>query len=262
MKNLKFILFAFCLFIASCIPSLHPIYTTENTLIDDRITGKWFTEKTGVSKKDLEPYKDKDIKIHVKKLEIIGDSLYQFSSFDMWQFDRAANIRYEKINENGSSSNTAQFDHPMSQIDSSLLADGYHISEIEKLDYYILQYKDLKDEEAGVETMIVHLTEINNDIYMDFEPHPDFRSESRFSINHIPAHTFAKVEFNEDRLVMKSFNSEFIEELIKNKRVRLKHERIEDAIILTASTEELRGFIEKYGNESKLYADDEILLKI
>jgi len=263
MKNIRLLIIASFVFIASCIPSLHPIYTNDTVLIDDRIIGTWITEKAGLTKKDLEPYKSgPDVKLNIKKLEFKDGDLFQFSTLDLWQFDRAANIRYDKINKDGSTSNTAQFDHPLSEIDSALILDGYKITEIEKLNYYILQYQDLKDNEGKLEKMMVHLTEINDDIYMDFEPVEGSQEANRFSINHIPAHTFAKLKIEDEKLILKSFDSEFIEELIKNKRVRLKHERINDAIVLTASSIELREFIKKYGKDDNLYAEDEVLSQL
>ena len=40
-----------CLFITSCIPSLHPIFTEENRITDDRLIGFWVDSEDGMFNK-------------------------------------------------------------------------------------------------------------------------------------------------------------------------------------------------------------------
>ena len=262
MKRLKLISIAICLLMASCIPSLHPIYTDSNKHFDNRIIGNW-SNKSKKSKEVEISIEAEDLSVEeIEKLEeeMKDDGFFNFDQISKWRFVRAANLRYIKRNEDGSSSSISIDNQNIGDRDSSILNNGYILDEINELDYYILEYEELSDDDSSAKEMMqVNLTEINGELYMDFEPLPDARETSRFSINFIPAHTFAKVIINDDTMIIKSFDSEYIEKLIKSKRVRLKHELVGETIVLTASTVELRAFIEKYGNDEDLYLDDEIL---
>ena len=87
----------------------------------------------------------------------------------------------------------------------------------------------------------------------------NLKNQVGFQTNLIPAHTFAKVEFQDNQLKIRSFDSDYIEGLIKSRKVRLKHEVVNETIILTASTEDLRSFILKYGDDDKLFLDSDYL---
>jgi hypothetical protein len=100
---------------------------------------------------------------------------------------------------------------------------------------------------------------------MDFLPGAwdDPHWEGRFAVNFMRGHTFAKVEFENGNMTIHPLDGQYIEKLIKKKRIRLKHEVVEDNdIILTASTEELRAFVAKYVDDKSLYTDSEELLPI
>ena len=121
--------------------------------------------------------------------------------------------------------------------------------------------------------MKVELTKINGDIYMDIFPMNLDLAPDRFVTNFIGAHTFARLVFKDDKWLMYTFDAEAIRDLIKTKRIRLKHEIVpitkqegnkviyEENFILTASTAELRAFLAKYGKEEDLYANIEGLIK-
>jgi len=83
-------------------------------------------------------------------------------------------------------------------------------------------------------------------------------------VNYIAGHTFAKVNFEEGKLNLEMFDGEFVENLIKSRKVRLRHEKIgiDGDIVLTASTKELRSFIGKYGDNPDLFDDAEVLVQL
>ena len=143
------------------------------------------------------------------------------------------------------------------------------VVEKEELPFYILTYKVKDDKER---LMKVELTKIGADYYLDFYPYYS-ESENRFSVNSIHTHTFAKVIFEGDKLTLNHFNIIEIEKLIKNKKLRLKHEILgattmkdgemdyTDNMVLTASTQELRAFITKYSDNEDLFDATEELTR-
>jgi len=74
----------------------------------------------------------------------------------------------------------------------------------------------------------------------------------------IPGHNFYKLAFKGEKIYVYPFNDEYMEELFKQRKIRIKHEKVEDSLtVLTASTNELQEFFKKYGSDPKLFKDDE-----
>jgi len=125
----------------------------------------------------------------------------------------------------------------------------------EKMDstYNILYYED---ENAKAE-LIGTLFQLNGITYMDFVPDPDadHSTSEVTSWHHIPVHTLARVQCNKDSILIYWFGDEWLNELFKQNRIRIKHETVEsldyDRQVLTASTDELQKFIKKYANNPK-----------
>ncbi len=259
MKRISLLLILCCTIIVSCIPSLHPIFNDTNKILEDRIIGLWSSDGSGLKLNDINTEGDTAVDLDSINKDNDFESNFNFSNSGSWHFQRAAILSYNKQEKDGSNVNITLENQMSGKPDISLLKKGYSLDKVVELPFYILEYLDLSSADAQQEYMMVNLTTIENETYMDFSPMPEFHQTSRFSVNLIPAHTFAKLVIQDNKLIVKSFDSEFIENLIKNKRVRLKHERIDDSIVLTASTEELRAFIKKYGNDDRLFIDDEIL---
>ena len=248
---------------ASCIPSLHPIFTEQNRITDDRIIGDW------VSSANTSYEIGHNISIQSDEIEQselneeIKNSILNNSDEVKYRFERSATITYAK-GDIKSGKNYTKITLPLQRESlphTKLLKKGFEVTDVEHDPNYILTFSEISEGRLIEDVMIVNLTNINGNIYMDFHPHQDFKKPSRFDTNFIPAHTFAKVEFKNNALRIMQFDSDYIEELIKNKRVRLKHEIINDQIILTASTNDLRAFIHKYGNDEKLFLEsDELAL--
>ncbi|MFN7120369.1 MAG: hypothetical protein ACK4TA_26520 [Saprospiraceae bacterium] len=78
----------------------------------------------------------------------------------------------------------------------------------------------------------------------------------------LPTHTFAKIEITKNKLTLHFFDNEWLEQLFEQQKIRIKHETLEDdVIVLTASSAELQKFVLKYVNEEKAYIDALVLIK-
>ncbi len=78
-----------------------------------------------------------------------------------------------------------------------------------------------------------------------------------FLAYNIPGHNFYKLAFKGDNIYVYPFNDEYLEDLFKQRKVRIKHEKVDSMTVLTASTQELQDFFKKYGDDPKLFKDDE-----
>ena len=68
-----------------------------------------------------------------------------------------------------------------------------------------------------------------------------------------PVHTFSKISLKENQLNIEFFETSFIEKLISANRIRIKHEKTDDSILITASTNELKKIVEKYAHEEDAF---------
>lgn len=261
MKNKVLFIALLTIAFTSCIPSLHPIFTEQNRIVDDKIIGTWISESfiKENNKINLKIESTDDVKID--KSELFGD-IFNKDEKITYQFERATTITYLKKGEGKSSSKVKLQNQRASQPKQKLLEQGYEVVTVEQQPYYILTYTESAEEEVKEEVLITNLTKIGDNLYMDFKPIGEIEAPSPFGMNWVPAHTFAKASFENGKLNLQSFDVDYIESLLKGKRVRLKHETIEGDIVLTASTKDLRSFILKYGNDQKLFNEGDLLQSI
>jgi hypothetical protein len=112
---------------------------------------------------------------------------------------------------------------------------------------------------------------IKGQLFLDFTPVEDSESErlknDLYRMHLIETHTLAKVDMLSDNEInIKWFSSKKLAELLEENRIKIKHEKIgfAETVLLTASSEELVKFIEKYidsKDEDKWKTDVELNLK-
>ncbi|MFK7772980.1 MAG: hypothetical protein AB8F94_12615 [Saprospiraceae bacterium] len=124
--------------------------------------------------------------------------------------------------------------------------------------------------EDGVSSQFeTHLVKIGKYTYLDMYPERDHPREKGkdnkvglADFHLIATHSFARVTVNESKLTMESFKTEWLEDLFKQRKIRIKHEVIkDDEILLTASSKDLQKFVLKYEEEEKAYEDEDEYIK-
>ena len=139
---------------------------------------------------------------------------------------------------------------------------GFEADEDEGLgmgNLYLILFENLQELSADTALFVGAVTELNEayflDLYVLAKSISELEeSESNFVDSHFfPVHTFSKIAVEDDELSIKMFKSSFIRDLISANRVRIKHEETDDTILITASTNELRKFVEKYAHEEEAF---------
>ena len=104
------------------------------------------------------------------------------------------------------------------------------------------------------------LVKLGNNVFAELYPLSlqDSNNEDPFSFNNnfLPSYTIAKLEWNGNgQMIMKFIDGDFITEQVKQGRMRLKHEKDElfGTFTITASTQELQQFLQKYGNDERVF---------
>ena len=281
MKFIGAALIAAAMMSSCLLPSLHPIYTEDTREIDDRIIGTWvdkkasgqeFVEKMYSIQSEFEGIKfdtiitvEGDTTLTINATNVPNDrfdkSASEFWSTNYaestWTFERAANVTFEEYKSESDNSTIN-----MSVGAPSFKPEGYKLIAKSDHPFYFLTHQEIENQDTIITRLFTNLTNIGGNIYLDFVPHKIKRG--LFGGNNISAHSFAKLTFEDDNLSLEMFDGDFIEDLIKNRRVRLRHEKIGDGsnIVLTASTKELRSFIEKYGDQPELFDNPQEFTKL
>jgi hypothetical protein len=112
--------------------------------------------------------------------------------------------------------------------------------------------------------LLGHLFYVNDDMYLDMIPVSDNTTEfTVFDLHMIPTHSVARVtRLVNNEVTIKWFNEEWLRAMFTENRIKISHEILmepdpksekDGMYLLTASTEELQGFIKKYGNNEEAY---------
>jgi len=113
--------------------------------------------------------------------------------------------------------------------------------------------------------MAAAITRINDELYMELLPiavndqqQPD-GSGYELNYDYVPTFTMAKVIINNNESIsLKFLNGGYIKEQVMANRLKVSHQmdKVFGTFLVTASTNELRQFLQKYGNDDRLYSDE------
>jgi len=102
-----------------------------------------------------------------------------------------------------------------------------------------------KDGKTG--TFVVHLLKIKGKMFLDLFPsEPDWKETAFYQLHLLPVHSFIYVKQVKPTLQMSMPDGGWLEKLIEGSPGAIRHEKIEDRIVLTASTKELQAFFLKH----------------
>jgi len=119
---------------------------------------------------------------------------------------------------------------------------------------YVLIVKDKNDRESKFS---VHIIKLGGHYFLDFylEDFLDNDELNLSSFHIVPVHTFAKVLVSKNQLQINWYDQDWLEKLIKENKIRIRHEYNGDYILLTASSKELQKFVTKYVNSEEAFKD-------
>ena len=200
--------------LSSCLTSLHNLATYKNVVSDNRITGNWRHDDMTM------------------KIETIPTSSF---------FKKLTSARV-----NGEEKKSV-YD---SKEDSLLYSISYII------DFTKNNYRYY---------MACCLTRIGDDLYADMQP-LSAESVNKSTTSDIDdlfsggsytsTHSIAKLIFRSGELELRVLNDDFIKEQLSNGNAAVRYEKDDlfATTLITASSDELRQFLSKYGNDERLYS--------
>ena len=123
------------------------------------------------------------------------------------------------------------------------------------------------DDDGQKGLFVAHLVKLQNRLFLDIFPsEPPWKEEDPNKVEwvyntvfFVPFHTFIKIESIESQLKMRLTNDDNMKKLFREDPNAVRHELVDDRLILTASTKELQAFVLKYADDSRVFADETIL---
>lgn len=119
-------------------------------------------------------------------------------------------------------------------------------------DYTYDLFYEGEGESAKFEAYLVRLRKFE---FLDIYPREPEIKNDFYKLHLIPAHTFSRIWKDGDVLRIAMLDPDWLKGLIAQKKVKIAHERLDDRIILTASTKELQNFLLKYAENVNAFPD-------
>jgi hypothetical protein len=201
-KSLVFVLGLTLFLFQSCVPSLHPLYTSDVLAWSKDIAGTWLPT---------------------------DDDYEAGSKANIWHFVANKDKSFQ-----------------LTQYDSNGKPGTFeaHLVKLGENYFFDLAPRTATSEEKASDPAF------NKECLTDLE-----------SIHYFPMHTFAKVSFSANELSIAMFDGDFLNDLLEQNRIRIKHEKVDGEYVLTASSKELQNFMMKYADDPKAFMDPMLLRK-
>jgi len=125
----------------------------------------------------------------------------------------------------------------------------------------IYMYEE-KDEQGRIKsTHFAFMVKLGKYYYMDYYPvavNENGPANEFFAAHYVPMHSIYRIKFTSNHSFdVQQLDAGYLENLIKNKKIRIRHEVTEDGnYVITAPTEELQKYIVKYSDIPEAYNND------
>ena len=130
---------------------------------------------------------------------------------------------------------------------------------------YFVSYQDENGKTS--DQYIAFLARIGKHLYFDYYPaykKGDRKPDEFFGVHFVRMHTSYRAEILKDgSFELSQLDGSYVQSLIDEKKIRINHEKDANGnIVITASTDELQGYIIKYGDEPGAYSEKTVFTKI
>ncbi len=129
--------------------------------------------------------------------------------------------------------------------------DGWTFQKSKKGNTYDVIIRFSGDPTGGADSLALagHLIRLGDEMFMDVTSH-----ESDLDpFLAIPVHAFLRLSLEGDSMGIAYLDDSWLAESIENKKIRIKHELVDDSILLTASPQELQELVKSCAEDLKAF---------
>ena len=143
---------------------------------------------------------------------------------------------------------------------------SFEMLEDKKYLFRYMEEQQQEGEQIDLDTVSFEtgLLKVGDHYFLDLYPYYEGEKDEAHYLfrNFIPTHSFLKIEWEDQQLVLYIFELDHMKKLFEQNRIRIKHEMFEDYIVITASTDELKRFISKYADDKEAFDEPSEFKKI
>ena len=114
-------------------------------------------------------------------------------------------------------------------------------------------YELLETEKGAPARFEAHLVKLGGHLFLDIAPGEMDTKNDFFKFHHIPVHTFSRIWLENKRFRLAMLDNDWLRDMIDNRKVEIRHERQEKAIILTAPTADLQKLVIAYAEDEEAF---------
>jgi len=251
-KNLILTYLLVLVVMSSCgVYSLFPIYTTDTIVEKKEVVGKWLSDDS----------KEEYIEFSKVSYSIMDNAVVSNSSGKVENLS----ISFSSEDPDDDVVDTGTYvieDGDTTIFKDTLLADfedalGKKFSKLGRLEsgdkedlFYLMTVYEKGESTASFKA---HFVKIGNELFVDLYPVDGLDTKSGASDNYFPVHTFMKVKVSEKQFSLTAFDQGKLKDLFKSNLIRMRHEIVEDRVLITAQPKEIQKFLEKYSKDETVF---------
>lgn len=114
------------------------------------------------------------------------------------------------------------------------------------------------EKDGDTQHFVCHMTNLGGHLFLDIFPDQRDKPENG---SFVPVHWIMRIQKIEPRLKWGLLDLDGLKKILEKNPKALKHEKVDDGILLTASTEELRAFLAGNGDSEDLFGDTRELIR-
>lgn len=114
----------------------------------------------------------------------------------------------------------------------------------------------IREKDSGEGVFEAHLLKLGKHLFLNLYPEEPETGMEFYNMHLIPAHSFIKVSLEGHVLRLGFFDLDWLEKSLEQNKVKIKHERRDDTIVLTASTKELQEFVINHVEEAFKFEEE------
>jgi len=114
-----------------------------------------------------------------------------------------------------------------------------------------------RDEKKG--EFLVHLVKVGDHQFLDFFPQkPDLPQNDFYKGHLMPVHTFMRVDRQGDSLELSFLKPDWIRDYLRAHPEAIKHEEVDNSILLTAQPKQLQAFVLENGDSPEAWDSEKL----